>query len=52
MMNTISNVSVRAIPDTRSDLHPLMAVALFGGLVLGAALCLATYGLDLSAGFF
>jgi hypothetical protein len=51
-MNTISNVSMRAIPATRSDIHPLMTVALFGGFVLGAVLCMATYGLDLSAGFF
>ena len=51
-MNSISNVSIRAIPETQTGLHPLKAIALFCGLVLGAALCVATYGLDLSAGFF
>jgi hypothetical protein len=29
-----------------------MPIALFCTLVVGAALCVATYGLDLSAGFF
>jgi hypothetical protein len=51
-MNIISSVSVRAIPDTRTDVHPLMPIALFSTLVVGAALCVATYGLDLSVGFF
>ena len=51
-MNAISNVSVRAIPDASSDVHPLKTVALFCGFALGALLCAATYGLDLSAGFF
>jgi hypothetical protein len=31
---------------------PLKAIALFCGLVLGSLLCAATYGLDLSPGFF
>jgi hypothetical protein len=57
-MNSISNVSMRAIPDTQTNvlsvktILSLKAIALFCGLVLGASLCLATYGLDLSAGFF
>jgi hypothetical protein len=51
-MNSISNVSIRAIAETQTGLHPLKTIALFCGLVLGASLCLATYGLDLSAGFF
>jgi hypothetical protein len=29
-----------------------MPIALFCALVVGAALCVATYGLDLNAGFF
>jgi hypothetical protein len=37
---------------TRTDVHPLMPIALFCTLVEGAALCVATYGLDLSAGYF
>jgi len=51
-MNAISSVSIRAISDTRTDVHPLVPIALFCTLVFGAALCFATYGLDLSAGFF
>ena len=51
-MNSISNVSIRTIPETQTGLHPLKTIALFCGLVLGACLCLAAYGLDLSAGFF
>jgi hypothetical protein len=57
-MSSISNVSMRAIPDTQTNvlsvktILSLKAIALFCGLVLGASLCLATYGLDLSAGFF
>jgi hypothetical protein len=37
-MNSISNVSIRAIPETRTGLHCLKAIALSCGLVLGAAL--------------
>ena len=51
-MNSISNVSMRAIPDTRTDAPPLKTIVLFCALVLGASLCAATYGLDLSVGFF
>ena len=51
-MSSISNVSIRAIPETQTGFHPLKAIALSCGLVFGAALCLATYGLDLSPGFF
>ena len=51
-MSSISNVSIRAIPETKAGRHPLKTIALFCALVLGASVCLATYGLDLSAGFF
>ena len=51
-MNFISNVSIRAIPETQTGVRPLKIIVLFCGLVLGASLSLATYGLDLSAGFF
>jgi hypothetical protein len=37
-MNSISSVSIRAIPKTQTDLHSLKAIALFCGLVLRAAL--------------
>jgi hypothetical protein len=32
-MNAISNVSMRAIPGTQANVHPVMAVALLCGLV-------------------
>ena len=51
-MNAISSVTVPAIPDTGPTFYPLMPIALFCTLVVGAALCVATYGLDLSVGFF
>jgi hypothetical protein len=47
-MSTISNVSTGAIPTTQADVHPLITF----GLILGATLCVASFGLDLSAGFF
>jgi hypothetical protein len=50
-MNTASNVSVRAIPETQA-FNPLMSIALLCALVLGTSFCLATFGLDISAGFF
>jgi len=51
-MAATSNVSTRAIPKTQTDVHPLDAIAVFCAIGLGASLCMATYGLDLSAGFF
>jgi hypothetical protein len=52
-MTATSNVATRAIPETQTDVHPpLNTIAVFCALVLGASLCLATYGLDLSAEFF
>jgi hypothetical protein len=32
-MNALSNVSMRAIPDTRTDAHPTKTIALFRSLV-------------------
>ena len=51
-MSAISDVSLRALPDTRNDIHPLKTIFLFCGFALATLLCAATYGLDLSAGFF
>lgn len=51
-MDAISSVAIRAIPETKTGVQPLTIVALLCGVVLGASLCMATYGLDLSAGFF
>jgi hypothetical protein len=36
-MNSISNVSIRAIPETWTGLHSFKAIALFCGFVLGLA---------------
>jgi hypothetical protein len=41
-MNAISSVSMRH-PHPRTDVHPLMPISLFCTLVVGAALCVATY---------
>jgi hypothetical protein len=51
-MTATSNVSTHAIPETQTDVHTLKYIAVFCAVVIGASLCLTTYGLDLSAGFF
>jgi len=51
-MTATPNFFTRAIPETQTDFNPLNTIAMFCALVLGVSLCLATYGLDLSAGFF
>jgi hypothetical protein len=51
-MDAASDVSVRAIPETQTSFNPLMSIALLCALVLGTAFCMATFGLDISAGFF
>jgi hypothetical protein len=51
-MNTFSNASIRAVPGIQIGFHPLKTFALLCGLVLAAAVCVAGFGLDLSAGFF
>jgi hypothetical protein len=52
-MNAASDVSVRAIPETQTSFNnPLMSIALLCALILGTSFCLATFGLDISAGFF
>jgi hypothetical protein len=51
-MNAASDVSVRDIPETQTSFNPLMSLALLCALVLGTSFCLATFGLDISAGFF
>ena len=45
-MKALSNVSMRAIPDARTDAHPLKTIDLFCDLVLGASLSMATFDLD------
>jgi Na+/H+ antiporter NhaA len=51
-MNTISNVYMRAIPETLTNVHPLKTIALFCGIGFAASLCIASFGLDIGAGFF
>ncbi len=48
-MNALSSAYILA---SRPHALSLKAIALFCGLVLGSFLCVATYGLDLSPGFF
>lgn len=48
-MNALSGAYV---PAARSHVLPLKAIALFFVLAFGSFLCVATYGLDLSPGFF
>ena len=50
-MNAASDVSARAVPETQS-FNPLMSIALLCAMVLATSFCLATFGLDISAGFF
>ena len=51
-MNAASDVSARAIPQTRTSFNPFMSITLLCALVLATSFCLATFGLDISAGFF
>jgi hypothetical protein len=51
-MNALSNVSMCAISDARTDANRAKTIALFCGRVWGASLCLAVNDLDLSAEFF
>jgi hypothetical protein len=48
-MSTLTNAYV---PAAQAPSHPLTTIALFCGLVLGLYACMASYGLDLSPGFF
>jgi hypothetical protein len=49
-MNAISTVFIHAIPETKTEIHPLRTIVLFCGLGLVASLCLAISGFDLGAG--
>jgi hypothetical protein len=51
-MNVISNVYIRVIPETQTSVQPLKTDALFCGIGLAASLCMASFGLDIGAGFF
>ncbi len=52
-MAAIAKVLSHAFPDTRlSDVEVLKMIAMFCGVGLTVSLLLASYGLDLSPGFF
>lgn len=49
-MNAISTILFHAIPETKTETHPLGTIALFCCLGVVASLCLAISGFDLGAG--
>lgn len=51
-MAMIARVLSRAFPTTETQAEILKNIAMLGGAVLLVSVLLATYGLDLSAGFF
>ena len=51
-MAALAKVLLRAFPKSQIDVETLKTIALFCGAGLAVALLLATYGLDMSAGFF
>jgi hypothetical protein len=51
-MATIARVLSRAFPGTQVDTETLKSIAMLCGAGLFVSLLLATYGLDLSPGFF
>jgi hypothetical protein len=51
-MAAIAKALSKAFPAISSDTEMLKTVAMFCGVGLVASLLLASYGLDLSAGFF
>jgi len=51
-MAAIARALARAFPETRIEVETLKIIAMFCGVGLFVLLLSATYGLDLSAGFF
>lgn len=51
-MNVISEVSTRAVSETQTNVNVLNVIGIVCGLAVVVLACLATSGLDLSAGFF
>jgi hypothetical protein len=52
-VNTVvANVLKREAEKTRTDVRPFQIIALFCGLGLLASICLMSFGLDVSGGFF
>jgi accessory gene regulator protein AgrB len=51
-MAAIARAIARAFPGTQVEVETLKTIAIFCGVGLVVSLLLATYGLDLSYGFF
>jgi hypothetical protein len=51
-MATIARAIARAFPGTSPDIETLKTIAMFCGVGLFVSLLVASYGLDLSPGFF
>jgi hypothetical protein len=51
-MTAIAKVMSRAFPNSSPEVEVLKGIAIFCGLGLLMSLCVASYGVDLSAGFF
>jgi hypothetical protein len=51
-MAAIARALARAFPETRIEVETLKALAMYCGVGLFVLLLGATYGLDVSAGFF
>jgi hypothetical protein len=51
-MTAIAKAFSRALPATQIEIETLKIIAVFCGAGLVASLLLATYGLDISPGFF
>ena len=51
-MTAIAKTPSRVLPATQTEIETLKAIAVFCGAGLVVSLLLATYGLDISVGFF
>ena len=50
-MNAIPEISTQAVPETHIN-YAVNVFAMICGLGIVMAVCMATYGLDMSVGFF
>jgi hypothetical protein len=51
-MTAIARALSRALPTTRTEIETLKTIAMFCGVGFFVFLLFATYGLDMSVGFF
>jgi hypothetical protein len=51
-MNSITDISRQAAPETLTGVRARDVLAVICGLGLVVLICMATYGLDMSVGFF